>query len=260
MINDDFNSLPDLDNAAPATAFVIDIDGYEGPIDVLLSLARNQKVDLAQISILQLADQYLSFVAEARRISLNLAADYLVMAAWLAYLKSKLLLPELAGGDEPSGEEMASALAFQMRRLQSMQKAGEKLMERGRLGRDFFPRGEIEKFIDNDAKTVFEVSLYDLLKAYGDQKSRKSVSSLHIEPSSLYTVEESLARLRHLLGSAPDWQSLMKFLPAGLVQDIARRSAVASTFAASLELVREGMLKLRQSGPFEPIYVRSAKP
>ncbi len=260
MTNDDFDNLPGLDDVSPATAFVIDIDGYEGPIDVLLSLARSQKVDLAQISILQLADQYLSFVAQAKSVSLNLAADYLVMAAWLAYLKSRLLLPDIVDGDEPSGEEMAAALAFHMRRLESMQNAGRKLMSRGRLGSEFFPRGVCEEFVDNDAKTVFDVSLYDLLKAYGDQKRRRSVSSLHIEQSSLYTVEESLARLRRLLGSAPDWQSLMKFLPAGLVKDMARRSAVASTFAASLELVREGMLKLRQSGPFEPIYVRSAKP
>ncbi len=260
MINDDFEQLPDMGGAASAAPFVIDIDGFEGPIDVLLSLARDQKVDLTQISILQLADQYLEFVAQAKLVNLELAADYLVMAAWLAYLKSRLLLPELGGADEPSGEQMAAALAFHLRRLEAMQEAGAKLMARPRLGQDFLARGEPEKFT-GDAINVFDVTLYDLLKAYGDQRRRHMGGGLlHIEPSSLYTVEDSLIRIRSLLGSRPDWENLLKFLPSGLIDGMARRSALATTFAASLEMAREGKLRLRQGGPFEPIFVRPAKP
>ncbi len=248
----------------PPASFVVDVDGFEGPIDALLTLARNQKVDLTQVSILQLADQYLAFVTEARRTNLELAADYLVMAAWLAYLKSRLLLPDLSDGDEPTGEEMASALAFQLRRLEAMQEAGSRLMARGRLGEAFFGRGEPETFAAT-AKTVIEVTLYDLLKGYGDQKKRQKGGTLHIEPWTLYTVEDSLKRLRGLLGSVPDWQSLSRFLPAGLKDKIgddlkgglAARSAMASTFAASLEMVREGELQVRQSGIFGPIYLRA---
>ncbi len=243
----------------PSAAFVVDVEGFEGPIDVLLSLAREQKVDLTQISILELADQYLDFVAQARHRDLELAADYLVMAAWLAYLKSRLLLPELESGDEPSGAEMAAALAFQLRRLEAMQEGGARLVARARLGRDFFPRGAVERPALDD-KAVFQVTLFDLLKAYGGLKRRGGDSSLHIEPWELYTVEDSLVRLRRLLGGMPDWESLSKFLPQGLKDDLARRSALATTFAASLELAKEGKVKLRQTSTFGPIYLRPVAP
>jgi len=243
-----------------ASAFVVDIDGYEGPIDVLLALARDQKVDLAQISILQLADQYLAFVAHARRVSLELAADYLVMAAWLAYLKSRLLLPDLGSAEEPSGEEMAAALAFQLRRLEAMQDAGARLMARPRLGRDVFARGSPEAFI-RPAASVFEVTLYDMLKAYGDLKRMRGAQRLRIEPWELYTVEDALDHLRRMLAGTSDWESLWRFLPPGLPRGqaggLAARSAVASTFAATLEMTRAGHLRLRQSGPFGPIYLRA---
>ncbi|NQV48641.1 MAG: segregation/condensation protein A [Rhodospirillaceae bacterium] len=249
----EMDEMPSEDSPA---SFVIDIDGFEGPIDVLLTLARNQKVDITQISIVQLADQYLAFVAEARHTSLELAADYLVMAAWLAYLKSRLLLPDLDGDDEPSGEEMAAALAFQLKRLESMQNAGARLMARSHLNREFFARGVPEKFTSSYT-TVFEVTLYDLLKCYGEQKHRNKDATLHIEAYELYAVEDALERLHKLVGKIPDWQTLLQFMPSGLKKGLGYTSAVASTFAASLEMVREGRLRLRQSGHFEPIYIRS---
>ncbi len=242
----------------PAEAlFRVDVEGYEGPIDVLLTLARDQKVDLTQISILELANQYLAFVTEARRTNLELAADYLVMAAWLAYLKSRLLIPDLGGEDEPTGEEMAAALAFHLRRLESMQTAGARLLARPRLGRDFLARGSPEPMV-GVIKTVLDASLYDLLKGYGEMTRRAAGDTLRIEAWSLYSVDDALARLRRLLGAAPDWQSLWRFLPEGLGEGLETRSALASTFAACLEMAREGRLRIRQSGAFGPIYLRAS--
>ena len=236
---------------------VVDLEGFEGPIDALLVLARQQKVDLLHISILQLADQYLAFIAEARRMRLEIAADYLVMAAWLAYLKSRLLLPEPEDDDEPTGPEMAEALAFQLRRLESMQQAGARIMELPRLGRDVFARGAPEGM--TVVRTpVYEATLYDLLKAYGDQQRRNRPPTLEIAPTDYFTVDDALERLSHLLGRMPDWRTLESFLPPGLRDGVAFRSAVASTFAATLELARTGRIALRQSGTFGPIYLRSS--
>ena len=254
MESDAFEDIAAPTEGEVSATFVVDIDGYEGPIDVLLALARDQKVDLARVSILQLADQYLAFVAEARRTNLELAADYLVMAAWLAYLKSRLLLPDLGGEEEPSGEEMAAALAFQLRRLEAMRDAGARLMARGRLGHDFFARGAPEAFA-RVTTTVFEVSLYDLLKAYGEQRRRGQSQTLTIDPTDYHSVEDAMRRFRLLLGSAAEWESLWRFLPDTLGGGTVARSALASTFAASLELAREGALTLRQSGAYGPIYL-----
>ena len=249
---------PDTPSGENRFAFVVDIDGFEGPIDVLLTLAREQKVDILQISIVQLADQYLAFVSEARRQNLELAADYLVMAAWLAYLKSRLLLPNLENEDEPSGEELALALQFQLKRLEAMQEAGARLMARDQLGQDFFGRGVEEKF-KTSQKTIFDVTLFDLLKAYGSQSNRnRGDGTLHIEAWNLHSVDDALERLHQVVGKLPDWSVLSKFLPAGLQQGLTYRSAVASTFAASLEMVREGKLRIRQDGVFGPIFLRSS--
>lgn len=248
----------DLGGDAPVTVspFVVDLDGYEGPIDVLLQLARDQKVDLVHISILALADQYLGFVAEARRHNLELAADYLVMAAWLAYLKSRLLLPDMSSEEEPTGEEMAAALQYQLLRLESMQNAGQALMERDRLGQDFFGRGEPERFKPR-AIEVLDATLYDLLRAYADQKQRKDAHEpMHIEAFEIYTVEDALQRLRGLVGKTPDWQQLWSFLPEGLKGQVLTRSAIASMFAASLEMVKEGRILIRQSDTFGDIYLQ----
>ena len=242
--------------APPAAELVVDLEGYEGPIDVLLALAREQKVDLTKISILKLADQYLAFISEARRLRLEIAADYLVMAAWLAYLKSRLLLPEPQPPDEPSGADLAAALTHQLQRLEAMQKAGVRLMARPQLGRDVFPRGAPEG-LPRVLVPIYDLSLYELLKAYGDGRQRKEGSVLHIEAPELYSMDDALQRLSRLLGRMPDWRTLASFLPPGLVGGIVHRSAVAATFAASLELVRSGKLQLRQDATFGPIYLRS---
>ena len=252
-----FEEGNDFEAPEDGAAFVVDLDGFEGPIDVLLTLAREHKLDLTKISILALADQYLAFVTEARKANLELAADYLVMAAWLAYMKSRLLLPDLGEEDEPTGEEMAAALAFQLQRLESMQNAGQQLMARSQLGREFFRRGAPEMFRAH-ANPVLEVTLFDLLKAYGDQKRRVGSGTLHIESVGIYTVDDALQRLRKFLGSTPDWESLWQFLPEGVLEGLVARSAIASTFAASLELAREGKIKLRQPDPFGPIYLKLA--
>ena len=236
---------------------VVDLEGFEGPIDLLLALAREQKVDLKRISILRLADQYLDFIAQARQLRLEVAADYLVMAAWLAYLKSRLLLPEAEQEEEPTAAEMAAALAFQLQRLQAMQEAGARLRARPRLGLEIFARGAPERL--RALRTpVYQVMLFDLLKAYGEQHHRHDAAILHITPNELYTVEEALKRLRRLVGRTPDWQSLSHFLPPNVLGGIVGRSALASTLMASLELARAGKVQLRQNTPFGPIYLRAA--
>jgi segregation and condensation protein A len=244
--------------AEPAEELVVDLEGYEGPIDALLNLAREQKVDITKISILRLADQYLAFIAAARRLRLEIAADYLVMAAWLAYLKSRLLLPQPAEA-EPSGEEMAAALTHQLQRLEAMQNAGQKLFARDLLGRDVFARGAPEG-LPRVLVPVYEASLYDLLKAYGEGRNRKESGVLHIEAPELYSMDDALQRLTRFLGRMPDWRTLVSFLPPGLMNGLVQRSAVAATFAATLELVRSGKLQLRQDKPFGPIFLRSPPP
>jgi segregation and condensation protein A len=236
---------------------LLDLEGFEGPIDVLLALARDQKVDLTRISILQLADQYLDFISKARSLKLEIAADYLVMAAWLAYLKSRLLLPDTAEEEEPSAAEMAARLAFQLQRLEAMRECGARLMERPRLGRDFFKRGAPEH-VQMHRTPVFDVSLYDLLTVYGAQVQRRSATTLTIDPSELLSMEDALRRLSRLVGQMPDWTTLQNFLPEGLRGEIVARSALASTFAAALELVRTGRIVMRQSGTFGPIYLKDA--
>jgi len=240
-------------------AFLLDLEGYEGPIDALLQLAREQKVDLTRISILALADQYLDFISRARKLRLEMAADYLVMAAWLAYLKSRLLLPETGEEEEPSGAEMAAALRFQLQRLEAMQDAGARLMGLPRLGREVFPRGEPAP-LRVVSTTTYDVSLYDLLKAYGRaRQSAANVTSLRIDPIELYSVDDALHRLQRLLGATPGWQTLISFLPPELRGGLMWRSAVAAMLSATLEMTRQGAIDVRQDGPFQPIFIRSAK-
>jgi len=237
---------------------VLDLDGFEGPIDVLLALARDQKVDLTKISILALADQYLAFIAERRRLRLEVAADYLVMAAWLAYLKSRLLLPEPPEEDSgPSGAELAEALSHRLRLLEAMQRAGAALMARPQLGRDVFARG-MPDGLTVIARPVYQLPLFELLKAYAEQHRRRHVSVLTILPSSLHSLDEAMHRLRQFIGHVPEWRDLMGFLPDELRGGVFGRSALASTFAASLELARSQQIELRQDRPFGPIYLRSA--
>ena len=241
----------------PEPALVLDLDGYEGPIDLLLTLAREQKVDLAKLSILALADQYLAFIEAQRRLSLEIAADYLVMAAWLAYLKSRLLLPEPPTEDEgPSGAELEAALRQRLQLLAAMQRAGAALMARPLLGRDVFARGNPEGLPQVD-RPVYELSLFELLSAYGEGHRRQHARVLTIEPTAFHSLDAALARLGQLVGQIPEWRDLMAFLPAELRGTLFRRSALASTFAASLELTRAGQVELRQDLPFGPIFLRS---
>ncbi|PWC34794.1 chromosome segregation protein ScpA [Azospirillum sp. TSO35-2] len=244
---------------SPSEQLLLVLDGFEGPLDMLLALGRDQKVDLTRISILELADQYLAFVAEARKVRLELAADYLVMAAWLAYLKSRLLLPE-PEGEEPSGEDMAAALAFQLQRLEAMKEAAARLFARPRLGIDVHPRGAPED-LDLHRKSVYEVTLFDLLRAYGRHRGRKEAGVLHIAPVRLYSMEEAVQRLSALLGHMPDWATLASFLPGGAGEGgaLLTRSALAAHFAATLELAKAGRVELRQEGAFAPLYVRSRR-
>lgn len=233
----------------------VEVGGYEGPLDVLLSLAREQKVDLIQISVLRLADQYLSWIAEARRLNLELAADYLVMASWLAFLKSRLLLPKEQDEEEPSGEEMAAALAFQLRRLEAMRDAGNALLARAQLGRDRLHRGAA----DNPSlsyRMVFNISLYELLRAYAASVQKQSGRTMSIEAQKLYSMEMALERLQKALGRIPNWTRLASFLPERIMEPLVQRSAIASTFAASLELAREGRLMLRQDQAFGPLFLK----
>lgn len=243
-----------------AEAFRLALEGYEGPIDVLLQLARDQKVDITKISILALADQYLAFIQQGRRLRIEIAADYLVMAAWLAYLKSKLLIPEPEEieGAEPTGAEMAAALAFQLQRLQSMRDAGVKLMALPRLGIDVFARGEPQQ-IEIVQKNVYSLTLYELLKAYGDVKGRSTAPMLRIPVPELYSIEDAIHRLGRMLGNLPGWHQLNAFLPSDLGDGLRRRSAVASTFGAALEMVRQGKARLRQDGTFGPIYLQGVR-
>lgn len=244
--------------AAGDPALVLDLDGYEGPIDLLLSLAREQKVDLAKISILALADQYLVFIAALHRLRLEVAADYLVMAAWLAYLKSRLLLPDPpAADDEPSAEELAEALGHRLQVLAAMQRAGMALMSGALLGRDLFARGAPEEFPAVE-RPVYTLSLYDLLRAYGATHRRRNAQVLTIVPAQLYSLDDGMRRLTAFLGHVPEWRELSGFLPEELRGEVYRRSAVAATFAASLELARAGRIELRQDRPFGPLYLRSA--
>jgi segregation and condensation protein A len=241
-------------------ALVLDLDGYEGPIDLLLALAREQKVDLARISILQLADQYLAFIAQQSRLELEIAADYLVMAAWLAYLKSRLLLPDPPEDEEgPTGTELAEALAHRLRLLEAMQRAGTALMARPLLGRDVFGRGAPEGLHSVD-QPVFELSLYDLLKAYGDSHRRQHGQVLTILPSAYQSLSDAMEHLARFVGRVPDWCELMAFLPDELRGGPLGRSALAATFAATLELAKAGRVELRQDRTFGPLYLRSTAP
>jgi segregation and condensation protein A len=239
-----------------AEALIVDVDGFEGPLDVLLTLSRTQKVDLRRISVLALARQYLAFVERAKALRLELAADYLVMAAWLAFLKSRLLLPPDPEEEGPSGEELAAHLAFQLERLQAMRDAAARLMARDQLGRDFFARGQTED-VHRVRRVTYSATLLDLMQAYARIRTRDDFRPFVMDRDSVFTMEQALERMRGLIGFSGDWTAISSYLPEGWDGDPQRvRSATAATFAASLELVKEGHLDIRQSGTFAPIELR----
>ncbi len=239
-----------------AEALIIDVDGFEGPLDLLLMLSRTQKVDLRKISVLALAQQYLAFVERAKTLRLELAADYLVMAAWLAFLKSRLLLPPDPTEDGPSGEELAAHLAYQLERLQAMRDVAARLMGRDRLGRDFFARGQTHE-VTRTRRVEYTATLLDLMQGYARIRTRDDFRPFVMDRDAVFTMEQALERMRGLIGYAGDWTNLLSYLPEGWeIDPVRRRSATASTFAASLELVKEGHLEIRQSESFAPIQLR----
>jgi segregation and condensation protein A len=233
----------------------IDIEGWEGPLDLLLALARNQKVDLRQISILQLVEQYLEYVNQARELRLELAADYLVMAAWLAYLKSALLLPRNPE-ETPSPEELALRLQLRLERLNAMREAGARLVARDRLGRDVFLRGSPEG-LRVVRKGRYEAEIYDLIAAYGRISARTRPVMHVVAQRDVMTLEEAIDRVSALIGTRIEWSTLQTFLPEG-ASGTYRKSALASSFVAALELARQGRIELRQQSAFAPLYLKAS--
>ncbi len=256
----EFDSSPNRqgnDDPLPGSALIIDIDGFEGPLDLLLTLARTQKVDVARISILELAEQYLSFIDRAKSLRLELAADYLVMAAWMAFLKSRLLLPPDPEDEGPSGSELAAHLAFQLERLEAMRRSAARLMARDRLGRDFFQRG-IPEEVTATRRINYTATVLDLMQAYARVRTRDDFEPLSLKRDSVFTMEQALERMKSLLGHALEWGDLLQFLPEDWSGDPAkRRSATAATFAASLELAKLGQIEIQQNEVFAPIMVRA---
>ena len=239
-----------------AEALIVDVDGFEGPLDLLLTLSRTQKVDLMKISILHLAQQYLAFVEKAKQLRIELAADYLVMAAWLAFLKSRLLLPPDPTEEGPSGEELAAHLAFQLERLQAMRDAAAQLMARDQMGRDFFRRG-IPQEMEQIRKVSYTANLLELMQAYSRLRTRDEFRPFVMDRENVFTMEQALDRMRGLIGFAGDWTDLSIYLPDGWsANPMRRRAATAATFAASLELVKAGKVEIRQSETFAPIQLR----
>jgi segregation and condensation protein A len=256
MIAEDLQFVTELpERAADEPALVIDVEGFEGPLDLLLTLARQQKVDLAKISILALADQYLAFIEEARKLRLELAADYLVMAAWLAYLKSRLLLPEQTEPDGISAEDMATALAQRLRRLEAIRQVAEQLLNRPQLGREVFPRGRPEP-IAEIKRPQWSATLYDLLSAYAGQRQKQARAFVRVPKRTVWSLAEAREMLERLIGRAADWCLLEQYLISYMVEPSLAATVRASSFAAALELVREGRLQMHQHAAFAPLYVR----
>lgn len=249
-----WNDADDRTQSDPS--LTIDVDGFEGPLDLLLHLARNQKVDLSRISILALAEQYLIFIRSAQTIRLELAADYLVMAAWLAFLKSKLLIPKTSNDDGESGEELAAALQFRLKRLEAMREASARLVNRNRIGRDIFLRG-MPELVVVERQNEWSATLYDLLTAYASQRQRSAISHVSIALRTVWSLKQARQILVRLVGELRDWTALDQYLIAFISAPSERASALASSFAASLELVREGQLEMRQDGAFQAVYLRS---
>ena len=252
-----FRSDFETDRASGEPAFTVDLDGFEGPLDLLLELARRQKVDLSRISVLALAEQYLLFVEAARKQRLELAADYLVMAAWLAFLKSRLLLPAPPQAAEPDASELAEALARRLRTLEAIRKAAELLFDRTRLGRDVFARGEPEA-VEIQRRSQWDANLYDLLAAYARQAQKHARARVRFKAREVWSLAEAREALARLVGLSLDWTALDDWLLDACLDPKLRRSARASSFSASLELVREGKIEIRQEKTFAPIWIRPA--
>ena len=255
MTSDELPFEMDVAAAPDEPALVVDVEGFEGPLDVLLMLARTQKVDLAKISILALADQYLAFIEAARRLRLELAADYLVMAAWLAYLKSRLLLPDTHAQEGQTAEDMANALALRLKRLEAIRDVAERLFGRPQLDRDVFSRGAPEP-IAHVKRAQWTATLYDLLSAYTAQRQLRALSHLHFAKRAVWSLAEAREVLERLIGQSSDWSRLDRYLIAHVVEPELTATVFASSFASALELVREGHAEIHQHEAFAPIYMR----
>ena len=251
-----FGDVEPVERAESEPALHVDVDGFEGPLDLLLELARRQKVDLHRISILALSEQYLTFIEQAHEMRLELAADYLVMAAWLAYLKSRLLLPEPPKGEEPSASDLATALALRLRRLEGIREAAKRLSERPQLGRDIFARGSPES-VEIRREPAWEATLYDLLSAYARQRQARLATRVTMPQRHVWSLADARDALHRLLGEAQDWTTLDGYLLRYMVEPEMRPTILASAFSATLEMAREGRLVLRQDKPFAPLWVRS---
>jgi segregation and condensation protein A len=251
-----FAEDPAVDRGTDEPTLIVDVGGFEGPLDLLLTLARQQKVDLAKISILALAEQYLAFIEQARRTRLELAADYLVMAAWLAYLKSRMLLPEPVAPEGMSAADMAKALALRLQRLEAIREAGTKLFERPMLGRDVFGRGDPQP-IAEIKRPEWSATLYDLLSAYASERQRRVLARVRLAKRAVWSLADARSMLERLVGtSSGEWGRLDEYLLAYAVEPAMRATALASSLAATLELVREGAMEVHQSAAFAPIYLR----
>jgi segregation and condensation protein A len=246
---------PGAERASDEPELIVDVDGFEGPLDLLLTLARQQKVDLAKISILALADQYLAFIAAAQQLRLELAADYLVMAAWLAYLKSRLLLPEVSEATGPTAEDMVAQLALRLKRLEAFRAVAEQLIVRPQLGRDVFVRGCPEP-VAGTKRPEWSANLYDLLSAYAAQRQRHALARVRLPERSVWSLGEARELLERLVGAAHDWSRLDEMLVAYVVDPSLHATIHASSFAATLEMVREGLVEIHQPKAFAPIYLR----
>ena len=245
--------VPEL--ASDEHALIVDVEGFEGPLDLLLTLARQQKVDLAKISIRALADQYLAFIEQVRALRIELAADYLVMAAWLAYLKSRMLLPEPPGAEGLSAAEMANALAVRLRRLELIRSTAEQLFGRPQLGREVFGRGDPEP-IHEIKRPKWSATLYDLLTAYASERQRHVLARVRFAKRTVWSLADAREALERMVGATSDWTRLDEYLLTYLVEPSMRATVMASSLAATLEMVREGKLELHQQGAFAPIYLR----
>jgi segregation and condensation protein A len=250
--------LPDADITAHAEeegSFVVDVEGFEGPLDLLLDLARRQKVDLSKISVLALAEQYLEFIAAVRALRIELAADYLVMAAWLAYLKSRLLLPQSSKDAEPDGRELAGALQFRLRRLEAIRAAAEALVNRPRLGRDVFPRGLPEPVLAQGTPQ-WRASLYEFLSAYANRRHKQALTRVTLRQRFVWSLAHARSAVEKLAGRALDWTLLEPYLAAFCGTEEMRRTVTASAFSASLEMTREGVISIRQDAAFAPLWIK----
>ena len=237
--------------------FNIQLNGYEGPIDLLLDLARKQKVNLSDISILELAEQYIDFINNYKKEHLEIAADYLVMAAWLTYLKSRLLLPKEEKVDEHTSEDLEKALIFQLQRLQAMQDTSKKLYLRPLISRDVFYGGSNEG-VNIKYNISYTASLFDLLRNYSSLLNKENtISTLTINSSELFSVDQAIERMKAMFGSITEWTNFMNLIPKFGINSIVNKSSVTSNFVASLELAKNGLIEVKQNETFGNIFVRS---